>query len=161
MLKKSGINFCWTFMFMKIPKRKGGGGGHSMEVWVEVCHRGFQTLTLFIFTAILPKQLYKAHTPCIHYLLREKKRCTLVATICVYGLALLPCSRLRSMAPFGWLNFSLPSLSHPTLSRVLVSHPEEAARFPHSWYRKLWPSDSNRLLLLINLPNAMLEPKCR
>ena len=59
---------------------------------------------------------------------REKTHCTLVLHMCSRPctIALLA---LRSMAPFGWLNFSLPSLSHPTLSRVLVSHPEEAARF--------------------------------
>ena len=59
---------------------------------------------------------------------REKTHCTLVLHMCSRPctIALLA---LRSMAPFGWLNFSLPSLSHPTLSRVLVSHPEETARF--------------------------------
>ena len=69
----------------------GGGGGPTKKVWVEVCRRGFQTLTLLIFTAILPKQLYKAHTPCIHYL-RERRHIVHWCYICVYGLALLPCS---------------------------------------------------------------------
>ena len=108
---------------------KGKRGEHSMKVWVEVCRRGFQTLTLLIFTAILPKQLYKAHTPCIHYL-RERRH----IVHWLLHMCLRPCTiallALRSMAPFGWFNFSLPSLFHPTLSRVFVSHPEEAARFP-------------------------------
>ena len=73
------------------PEKGRGGGGHSIKVRVEVCRRGFQTLTLFIFTAILPKQSYKAHTPCIHYL-RERRHIVHWCYICVYGLALLPCS---------------------------------------------------------------------
>ena len=91
----------------------GGGGGTRIESLGEVCRRGFQTLTLFIFTAILLKQSYKAHTPCIHYL-RERRHIVHWCYICVYGLALLPCSL---SAPWhlseGLTLISLPSLSTP------------------------------------------------
>ena len=94
---------------MKIPKR---GGGHSMKVWVEVCRRGFQTLTLFILTAILPKQLYKAHTPCIHYL-QERRHIVHWWYICVYGLALLPCS-LSAPWHLSWDGLIFLFLFYPT-----------------------------------------------
>ena len=110
-----------------------GRGGHSMKVWVEVCRRGFQTLTLFILTAILPKQLYKAHTPCIHYL-QERRHIVHWWYICVYGLALLPCS-LSAPWHLSWDGLIFLFLFYPTIlyrGSLIVSYREEAARFPHS-----------------------------
>ena len=77
------------------PERGGGGGGgasaRSLKVWVRCAAEAFKPSPLFIFTAILPKQSYKAHAPCIHYL-RERRHIVHWCYICVYGLALLPCS---------------------------------------------------------------------
>ena len=102
------------------PAGGGGGGGTRIESLGVVCRRGFQTLTLFIFTAILLKQSYKAHTPCIHYL-RERRHIVHWCYICVYGLALLPCSlsapwHLSEGLIFLFLPYPPHSIAGPCLS---------------------------------------------
>ena len=74
-----------------------------------------------LFTAVLPKRLYKTHAPCIHY--------HLVVVMASGHLAL---SALHSMAPLlDGLFFSLPAPSQPIISWACIRHSEEAARFLH------------------------------
>ena len=47
-----GVLYCWG----------GGEGGHSRKVWVELCHRGLQTLILFK-TKTIPSLLPLLHDP--------------------------------------------------------------------------------------------------
>ena len=74
-----------------------------------------------LFTAVLPKRLYKTHTSCIHYHLRDNTHRLLLWPYTS------PCPLSTSWHLFRMVCFSLFP-PHPT-SRACILHPEEAARY--------------------------------
>ena len=83
---------------------------------------------------------YIRHTPCVHYYFRVKTRRLLLYCslwLCILLFPLSPPWLLFQMICF---YFCLPASSNPTLSRVCIFHPEEAASFsqPYITYIGEW-----------------------
>ena len=83
---------------------------------------------------------YIRHTPCVHYYFRVKTRRLLLYCLlwlCTLPFPLSPPWLLFQMICF---YFCLAASSNPTLSRVCIFHPEEAASFsqPYIMYIGEW-----------------------